>query len=129
MEDIHPDIPPVTRASDKRVIRQAAYSFAFIAVLATMSVGAYFLGNHQANTKVLGTEIIVSPTPYPTLPPIPTLIPTPPGYKPLITITPKVIPIKPGLKLQAIPTNTPTPTLKPVLIIQKPIKNPQKISL
>jgi hypothetical protein len=85
MEDTHPDIPPVVRTSDKRIMRQASYSFAFISLLTVVSIGIYLFGIKPGNTRVLGTETIVTPTPYPTLPPIPTLIPTTP------TPTPKVL--------------------------------------
>jgi hypothetical protein len=85
MEDTNIDIPPFVRASDKRIIRQASNSFAFIALLAVISLGTYIFGTQGRNLRVLGTETVIAPSPFPTLPPIPTLIPTTP------TPTPKIL--------------------------------------
>jgi hypothetical protein len=109
MQDSFPDIPPVTRASDKKIVRRATYSFVFIAFLAVVSLGAYIFGTRNSQpSRVLGTETLITPTLYPTLPPIPTLIPTTPTPTPKIKITLAPLPKNLHLKnTQIVPIATP----------------------
>jgi hypothetical protein len=127
MEVNNLNVSPPPRVSDKRIIRQASYSLVFIALLAAISFAAYSFGVKNNHTQVLGTETITTPTPYPTLPPIPTLFPTTPTPTLTPSPTPKIqITIKPLLKnphIFQLVTPTPIPTPISLQKIQKSVQN------